>query len=68
MTIEQFRQSAFIELHAFGESYQQHAQEEPHIYASELDGERWWQEFRAYQNMLVLQDFMLARSSQWSKP
>ena len=56
MKIEQFLKQATLDLQMFTESYKQHAQVEPDVYESNLDLERWWQEFNAYQNVLVLQD------------
>ena len=56
MKIEHFVKQAILDLEMFAESYKQHAQVEPDVYGSSHDIERWWQEFNAYQSVLVLQD------------
>ena len=56
MKIEQFVVQAILDLEIFAESYKQHAHAEPDVYESNHDIERWWQEFNAYQTVLVLQD------------
>jgi hypothetical protein len=56
MKLEQFVKQAKLDVEMFAESYKQHAQAEPDVYESNHDVERWWQEFNAYQTVLVLQD------------
>jgi hypothetical protein len=56
LTIEQFLDHAILDLQVFIESYKQHAEADPDVYEPSHDIDRWWQEFKAYQSVVVLQD------------